>query len=257
MKVNHESVVQYILALGDQEIHMNDLLGKKVVIRYLHQINCIACGRLTSKSFAQGYCYPCFISSPETEECVLRPELCRAHLGIARDMEWSEKHCLQEHIVYLALSSDVKVGVTRKSQVPIRWIDQGAWKAIRLAATENRYQAGLIEVALKQHMTDKTNWQHMLKNVLAAGTDLLTEKEKAIRHIPPELNRFISNDDEITEIHYPVLEYPQKVKSFSLDDTSEFSGLLTGIKGQYLIFSNGQVINIRKHGGYLVELECL
>ena len=149
MKTDLQDPVIYNLPIGDDLVLMNDLIGKYIVFDWKKEIYCISCGKKTNKSFAQGHCYPCFINSPETSECILRPELCEAHNGIARDIEWAEKHCLKDHYVYLAISSGIKVGVTRSTQIPTRWIDQGAWKAIKLAKTPNRYIAGLIEVKLK------------------------------------------------------------------------------------------------------------
>ena len=247
--------VEYELPIGDELVYMNNLIGKYIVFKWEKEIYCVACGRKTSKSFAQGFCYPCFLSAPETSECILRPELCQAHEGIARDMDWAENHCLQEHFVYLAISSGVKVGVTRSAQIPTRWIDQGAWQAIRLAQTPNRYTAGLIEVVLKQHISDRTQWQRMLKNQLIEGVDLKEKKKEMIAHLAPELQNYESEDNEITEITYPVTEYPEKVKSLSFDKLEEITGRLWGIKGQYLIFDDGTVLNMRKHTGYLVELE--
>jgi len=249
-----DNPVQYYLNLGNESVHVNELLGRKIHMHYLHRINCIKCGRLTKTSFAQGYCYPCFTTAPETGDCILRPELCQAHEGISRDMKWSEEHCLQDHFVYLALSSGVKVGVTRSSQIPTRWIDQGAWKAIRLARTPNRYLAGRIEVALKAHMSDKTNWRRMLSNQLAQNIDLKEEKEKASGLLDEELASYIVPDNQVTEIPYPVLQYPEKVTSLGFDKTKFIDGILTGIKGQYLMFDDGSVLNIRKHGGYLVAM---
>ena len=247
--------VSYQLPIGPDLVNMNALLGKTIAFEYQGIIHCIRCGRITKRSFAQGYCYPCFTIAPETSECVLRPELCRAHEGESRDMKWSEDHCLQDHFVYLAISSGLKVGVTRSSQIPTRWIDQGAWKAIRLARTPNRFLAGQIEVALKANMSDKTNWRHMLTNEIDRDIDLLAEKEAIARFLPDELSAYISPDNEIVEINYPVLQYPAKVKSLSFDKLDAFSGELIGIKGQYLMFSDGSVLNIRKHNGYLVKLE--
>lgn len=248
------NVVQYTLPLGDELINMNELVGKEISLEYKNQINCIKCGRETKTSFAQGYCYPCFISAPETEECVLKPELCRAHVGIARDMNFAEEHCLIDHYVYLALSSGVKVGVTRHHQVPFRWIDQGAWKAIKLAITPNRYIAGTIEVALKAQFTDKTNWRHMLTNKLATDIDLVQYKDRAIELLHTDFQHYATDDDEIFEINYPVIKYPEKVKSISFEKVPKIEDVLTGIKGQYLLFDSGAVLNIRKHNGYLVEL---
>ena len=247
--------IEYELPIGDELVYMNHLIGKYIAFKWLKEIYCVACGRKTNKSFAQGFCYPCFLNAPETSECIFRPELCRAQDGIARDMEWAENHCLQDHIVYLAISSGIKVGVTRSGQIPTRWIDQGAWQAIKLAKTPSRYTAGLIEVALKEHISDRTNWQRTLKNQLIEGVDLTIAKKEMIAHLPSDLQNYISEEDNITEINYPVNEYPEKVKSLSFDKLGEIAGRLWGVKGQYLIFDDGTVVNMRKHTGYMVELE--
>ena len=247
--------IEYELPIGDELVYMNPLIGKYIAFKWLKEIYCVSCGRKTNKSFAQGFCYPCFLNAPETSECIFRPELCRAQDGIARDMEWAENHCLYDHIVYLAISSGIKVGVTRSGQIPARWIDQGAWQAIKLAKTPNRYTAGLIEVALKEHISDRTNWQRMLKNQLIEGVDLTIAKKDMIAHLPSDLQNYLSEEDNITEINYPVNEYPEKVKSLSFDKLGEIAGRLWGVKGQYLIFDDGTVVNMRKHTGYMVELE--
>jgi hypothetical protein len=252
MRVSAGSPIQYYLDSEQGEIHLNSLLGNKLGIEFMQEIHCLNCGKKTRKSFGQGYCYPCFISIPETSDCVLRPELCQAHLGVSRDMNWSQEHCLQEHIVYLALTSAVKVGVTRISQVPTRWIDQGAWKATPLARTPNRYLAGMLEVELKQHLTDKTNWRHMLTNQMAFEQDLLAEKHRIKSLLSPNWKESVTTDNELVQFNYPVLEYPKKINSFTLDKQPVIEAMLTGIRGQYLIFETGFVINIRSHGGYRV-----
>ena len=256
METKLANPVEYELPIGDELVYMNHLIGKYIAFKWLKEIYCVVCGRKTNKSFAQGFCYPCFLNAPETSECIFRPELCQAQDGIARDMEWAENHCLQEHYVYLAISSGVKVGVTRSGQIPTRWIDQGAWQAIKLAKTPNRYTAGLIEVALKAHISDRTNWQRMLKNQLIEGVDLTATKKEMIAHLSSELQNYISEENDITEINYPVNEYPEKVKSLSFDKLEEIAGRLWGVKGQYLIFDDGAVLNMRKHTGYMVELEA-
>ena len=164
MQVQLEDVARYSLVLDGNPIDMNAEIGKTIRLNFDGTINCIACNKQTKKSFGQGFCYPCFRDAPEASECIIRPELCRAHEGEARDMAWAEKHCLVEQIVYLARSSAVKVGITRGSQLPTRWIDQGATDAIVFARVPNRYTAGVVEVALKKHLTDRTNWRRMLKN---------------------------------------------------------------------------------------------
>ncbi len=247
--------IQYHMPVGNGRIYMNDLIGQEISMTWLGQIHCLNCGNLTSKSFAQGYCYPCFISIPETEECVLNPEKCRAHEGIARDMDYATENCLKDHFVYLALTNHVKVGVTRQSQIPTRWIDQGAWKAIKLARTNNRYQAGLIEVALKQHISDKTNWRDMLKDLTDNTISLVDEKKKIRLLVPQELTEFITEDNTIVELIYPYLDIQKKITSVGFDKQPSIKGKLMGIKGQYLVFEGGNVINIRKFGGYDVMLE--
>ncbi|HAW51858.1 MAG TPA: DUF2797 domain-containing protein [Flavobacteriales bacterium] len=252
MRVEKNDPVDYFLVLGDSEIHLNPYIGRRISLSFNGQINCIACGRLTSKSFAGGFCYPCMVDSPFNAECIIRPELCEAHLGKGRDPEWEKKNHIQPHTVYIALSSGLKVGVTRDSQIPDRWIDQGATKAIRLAGVPNRYLAGKIEVFLKDFMSDKTAWQKMLKNEVDFESDLIAAKYKASSLLPAELKEFYSENDEITELTYPVLEYPKKLKSTSFDKQAIFEGTLKGIKGQYLMLSDDRVLNIRRHSGYYV-----
>ncbi|MFH1319287.1 MAG: DUF2797 domain-containing protein [Bacteroidota bacterium] len=255
MRTEMKDPVQYRLPVGDGQIDMNALIGKHITLKYNNEIRCIFCGRKTRKSFAQGYCYPCFIDCPETAECIIRPELCRAHEGIGRDIEWERKNHLQEHFVYLAISSGLKVGVTRSTPALTRWIDQGAGKAICLAQTPNRYIAGCIEVELKKYISDRTQWQRMLKNEVQ-DADLGKEKLKMAKLLPCELREYLSDNNDITGINYPVNEYPEKVKSVGFDKLHQISGILDGIKGQYLIFDDGRVLNIRKHNGYVIELGC-
>jgi hypothetical protein len=187
----------------------------------------------------------------------LRPELCRAHLGEGRDLEWEEANHNQPHIVYLAASDVIKVGVTRKTQLPTRWIDQGANLAIVLAETPNRFVAGQIEVALKQEFTDKTNWRKMLANDVDDDIDLETLKWELEEVLPSDIADYITEDDEVLSLNYPVIKYPVKVKSLSLDKMPIITGKLAGIKGQYFIFDSGNVLNIRKHSGYKIELEII
>lgn len=251
---NGSHLVEYHMSVGSNEIEMNKLIANKIRLEYTGKINCIYCGRLSNKSFAQGYCYPCFISLPQTEACMLHPEKCEAHLGISRDMSWSENNCLREHVVYLALTPGLKVGVTKVSQIPGRWIDQGAWQAIVLARTPNRFLAGKIEVFLKSHISDKTNWRKMLSGERYDEIDLVEKKKNVSLLLSDQMSEFLEEDNSIVDISYPVDIYPQKVKSLSLDKTPVIEGVLSGIKGQYLIFTSGEVVNIRKHGGYHVEL---
>ena len=186
MKTELAEPIKYRLRIGEEKINMNELIGQEISMNFTGQINCISCGKQTKTSFGQGFCYNCLQTAPEASESVLRPELSKAHFGMARDMEWAEKHDLINHFVYLAVSNEVKVGVTREHQIPTRWIDQGASYAIKLAKTPNRHIAGIIEVFLKNHFTDKTNWRSMLKNEIVNHINLLAEKEKTIDLLPGE-----------------------------------------------------------------------
>ena len=254
-KMNNEysDVVQYTLENSTSKITINDYLGKPVQLSWTGAIFCRKCTKKTKKSFGEGFCYTCFVSAPEASPCILHPELCEAHLGKGRNLEYEEKNHNQPHFVYLAATDIVKVGVTRCTQVPTRWIDQGANQAIILTETQNRYQAGLIEVALKSVFADKTNWQNMLRNRRDESIDLVEEKWSIEEILPSDLLDFMTESEEITEFNYPVLSYPEKVSSLTFDKTTNISGILTGIRGQYLIFDDGNVINIRRHTGYEIE----
>jgi len=255
MRTELASPVKYTLPIGENLVEMNDLLGREIKMIFTGQINCVSCGKKTKTSFNQGFCYNCLQTAPEASESIIRPELSKSHYGIARDLEWAEKHDLINHFVYLAVSSSVKVGVTRNHQIPTRWIDQGASYAIKLATTPNRHIAGVIEVFLKKHFTDKTNWRAMLKNETMEGTDLVREKQKVSELLPDELKKYIEPDDEITSIEYPVKKFPTKIVSIGFDKLPEIKGTLSGIKGQYLIFSDNRVLNIRKHNGYFLQID--
>ncbi len=252
MPVELLTVATYSLLTDRGSISMNEMVGKTLKISFSGEIYCIGCGARIKKTYGQGYCYPCFDSSPENEECVLRPELCRAHEGIARDMDYAMEHCLQPHFVYLAVSSDIKVGVTRSSQIPTRWIDQGAGMAVKIACTPNRYTAGLIEVALKNYFPDKTNWRLMLTTDYNKDLSLKEAVERAKNNMPEELLQYFLIDQQPTTINYPLKGYPKKVVSVDIEKMETVEGYLLGIKGQYLIFDNGNVMNVRKHNGYKV-----
>jgi hypothetical protein len=254
MRTELASPVKYKLPIGDNEIDMNALIGKEITMSFLGQINCIACGKRTKTSFNQGFCYKCLQTAPEASETIIRPELSKAQFGIARDMEWAKIHDLADHFVYLAVSSKIKVGVTRATQIPTRWIDQGANFGIKLAKTPNRHIAGVIEVFLKKYFTDKTNWRAMLKNEIAQDFNLEKEKERAINLLPAELQKYTDSNNEITKIEFPVQQFPDKIKSVGFDKTPVITEVLKGIKGQYLIFENDTVLNIRKHNGYFLQV---
>lgn len=249
-----EEEVIYELPIGDELVNMNQFIGKEITLIYQNRIECVKCGRETVKSFNQGFCYPCFKNAPEAADWIIHPEKSQAHLGIEdRDLEFEKSVQLQPHVVYLSLTSGIKVGITRGPQVPTRWIDQGAVKAIKLAITPNRYLAGMIEVSLKAHFDDKTNWRKMLMNVYP-DVDLIAKKEEVKNLLDEEYHQYIEAKDEVLTIPFPVTNYPVKVKSIGFDKVPEYTGVLKGIKGQYLLFENGIVLNIRKHGGYIISL---
>jgi len=254
MRSDFAEPVQYFMPIGETELPMNELIGKSISLKFTGQINCISCGKRTKTSFGQGFCYNCLQTAPEASETVMRPELSKAHLGIARDMDWAREHDLIDHFVYLAVSGELKVGVTRHHQVPTRWIDQGASEAIILARTPNRHISGVIEVYLKNFFSDKTNWRSMLQNKTNHEVNLEEEKVNAYQLLPAELLQYFYSDNQIWKINYPVLSFPEKISSVSFDKDPEISGNLIGIKGQYLIFSDGRVLNIRKHNGYFLEV---
>lgn len=255
MRTEHSDPVHYEMPLGDAALDVNELLGRSIRMSFAGRINCIKCGRLTKTSFGQGFCYNCFRTAPEASECIIRPELCRAHEGVARDMEWAERHCLQPHIVYLAKSSAIKVGITREEQIPTRWMDQGASEAVIFARVPNRYTAGLLEVSMKEHLTDRTNWRKMLRNEITEE-DLLARRDELLEIVDPEFSGFLQQDATAESIHYPVNAFPVKVKSVGFDKLPLIEGELRGIKGQYLLLDGDRVLNIRKHQGYYVEFNA-
>lgn len=260
MPVEAGDPVTYTIAVGDTRISLNELVGRPVRFDFDGVIRCIHCDRTTKKSFNQGFCYPCFRKLAACDSCIMSPEKCHYHLGTCREPEWGETHCMVEHVVYLANSSGLKVGITRASQVPTRWIDQGAVGAIPMARVATRYIAGLVEVACKAHVADRTNWRAMLKGDVPE-LDLENERRKMLELIAGDLEalREIHGQDSIRavdeqglELGYPVQVWPEKIKTHNLDKTPEVEGVLEGIKGQYLILDTG-VINIRKFTGYEVR----
>ena len=252
MKTELNETVQYYLIFEQDFLNVNQVLGKQLTINFLN-FKCLNCQR-QKKIFANGVCYNCFMELPEMGQWVIRPELSTAHLGKEdRDLEYEKKAQLQPHVVYLANSSNLKVGVTRKSQIPTRWIDQGAHEAIEILEVPNRYLAGIAEVALKEHTSDKTNWRRMLTNDLK-DLDLAQKREELKQYLPEEVQDYYLANSQELEINFPVLGYPPKCKSLSLSKSPFYEGVLKGIKGQYLIFEDGNVFNVRKHEGFVVSL---
>jgi hypothetical protein len=256
------SPVDYQLPLGDTLTPMNALLEKTVRLRFTGLIQCVHCGRNTSKSFNQGYCYPCFQTLAQCDSCIIHPEKCHHDQGTCREPAWGEEFCMQDHIVYLANSSGIKVGITRATQIPTRWIDQGAVQALPIIRVRSRLQSGALEVMFRQHVADKTNWRDMLREGDQI-VDLPAEKNNLLELCRNDLQemtqRFgfhaisVIQGIEPVEIVYPVHGYPEKISSFNFDKDPLIEGTLLGIKGQYLMFDKG-VINLRRYGGYNIEL---
>lgn len=253
MMTSLDETVQYYLDVENDFLNMNQLLEREITLSFV-KYECLNC-HLDKQIYRQGFCRSCFFETPNAGDWILKPELSTAHLGKEdRDLAFEKEMQLKPHIVYLANSSDVKVGVTRKSQVPTRWIDQGAHEAIEIVEVPNRYLAGITEVALKEYVSDKTNWRKMLVNDIK-DVDLMVEKERLSQYIPDEAKEYyLDKNTKETHINFPVNEYPQKVKSLNLIKTPTYKGVLKGIKGQYLIFEDNTVFNVRSNEGLVVEI---
>ncbi len=262
MHVAPGEVVSYQIPLDDSLLPLNDAIGNVVSIRHLGEIHCLHCGRKTKKSFSQGFCYPCFTRLAQCDSCILAPEKCHYDQGTCREPEWAQQHCMVDHIVYLANSSGVKVGITRGNQVPTRWIDQGATQALPVMRVRTRQQSGLVEDVLREHVKDRTDWRAMLKGD-AEPVDLVSLRDALFERCDLRLSELEErfglqafqrlDDAEAVTFSYPVHTYPKKVVSLNMDKEPLVEGTLLGIKGQYLIFDTG-VINIRKYTSYLVEV---
>lgn len=256
-----EAPVHYQLPLDDELVDMAPLIGQPIRLEYTGEIHCQHCGRKTRKSFNQGFCYPCFTRLPQCDSCIVKPEKCHYQEGTCRDPSWGERHCFQPHVVYLANSSGIKVGITRGEQVPTRWMDQGAIQALPILEVDTRLHSGLIEQIIAAHVSDKTNWRTMLKGQVEP-LDLKAERDRLLSLCALQLDSLREEygveairelDAEVVEINYPVEVYPAKVGTHNLDKNPVVEGVLQGIKGQYLILDTG-VINIRKFAAYNVEL---
>lgn len=245
--------VEYHLIDDAKSFHCNEALGKKLSIKFAGKKTCVACSKPFKKSFQNGYCYPCFQSLAETDICIMKPELCHFDKGTCRDESFAKKHCFIPHVVYLADSSSLKVGITRAHQKTTRWVDQGATKAVAIWEVETRKEAGDVEVFLKDYIGDKTNWRNMLKG-LEAEEDIEFKRDEILEICESaDLPGEPLFEEEICEIEYPVSEFPEKVSSFNLEKVDLVEGILKGIKGQYLILDTG-VFNVRKHSGYHVDI---
>lgn len=253
MQTEFNNPVQYYLVFENSFLNVNQLLGKDVEINFMGY-SCLNCTK-KKKIYRMGYCYDCFYSIPSAGDWIMRPELSTAHLGVAdRDLEFEQRVQLQPHVVYIASASDMKVGVTRKTQVPTRWIDQGASQAMPIIEVPNRYLAGITEVALKNHFSDKINWKKMLLNA-CLPFDLAQKRKEIHQLLPDEVKPYFDTTAEkLYTIEYPVLEYPKKISSLNLVTSPVYQGKLTGIKGQYLLFEDGTVFNVRAYEGFSVQI---
>ena len=241
--------IDYFLPIGQDKIKLNNYLGKKLKLKFNDEIRCISCNSLIKKTYMQGYCYLCFITSPKTEECVFKPHLCQAHLGKARDMSYAKDNCLVPTFVYLSLTSNLKVGVTRHNHIPSRWIDQGAHYAIKFAKTPNRYLAGLIELEISKQISDRTQWRKMILGDYEK-IDLISQKKSLKKSLPENLTRYFLDDEQIIELKYPQIKNLEKIKSFNVEKLKIIENELIGLKGQYLLFRDNYVLNVRKYTGY-------
>ncbi len=264
MVVELATPVNYYLPLDDERVLLNDYLGQRISLNYAGEIHCCHCGRKTKKSFNQGFCFPCLKKLARCDSCIVSPEKCHYEQGTCREPEWGEAFCLTDHVVYLANSSGIKVGITRATQLPTRWIDQGAVQALPIMRVATRLQSGLVEDALRQHVADKTNWRKMLKGEIEA-VELASTRDDLFERCQSELTALNERfgvqalqpivDAECVDIEYPVLEYPTKVSSQNFDKTPLVEGTLMGIKGQYLILDTG-VINMRKFTAYNISFSA-
>ena len=253
----------YKLLTSEGHVVMNDFIGQDFRIYSHKEINCCNCGKKTAKSYSGGYCYPCSLKLAECDMCILKPELCHFDKGTCRQPDWGLTNCMIPHYVYLANSSGLKVGITRTSQIPNRWIDQGAVAALPILKVGTRYLSGVVEKLLSSEINDKTDWRKMLKGE-PEEIDLQEKRDEFFELFGEDLddieNKYgsdkisILESELVTHIDYPVQVYPDKVTSLSLEKNEFVGGKLVGIKGQYLIFDTG-VINIRGQTGHKVHLE--
>lgn len=253
MRTENGTPIQYYL----NDVHLNPLIGKKIKMEFDGVINCVVCNKKIPKAYGQGFCYPCFSESPENAECIIRPELCEGHLGKGRNPEWEFHHHVKEHFVYFSFTNEIKVGVTRSTQMPTRWIDQGAVAAMIVSKVPYRKLAGQIEVAFKAYMKDKTTWNQMLQDTKVFPDFLIGEKERLISTLPDELQIYTEQENNVQLFEYPVLYYPSNLQQFNFTKNPTIEQKLVGIKGQYFIFENGEVLNIRNQSGYKVKMTVL
>lgn len=261
MRTELKSPVNYYLQLFEvldfkEEILLNDFLGKDIEMRFTGGIHCVVTGEKITKVYGEGMSYKAFMESPQASESIVHPELSQAHLGIGlRDLDWEIEHHVKPHTVYLARTSGTKVGVTRSIQKYHRWMDQGATEALVFAETPYRQAAGLIEVALKPKISDKTNFRQLITNTVSDTRDLKDLALELKQFVPADLREFVVEPGEIQHINYPVMQYPLKANTIKLEKVKEVKAKLLGIRGQYLLFDGNRALNLRAHSGYEVQLK--
>ena len=248
----HDNPVRYIIDFDNDLIFLNQIIGKKIKI---HKTGCCCLSCFENlQIFANGFCKKCFFESPIAGDWIMKPELSKAHLGIEdRDISYEKKVQLQNHIVYLSKTSGIKVGVTRSNNMSTRWIDQGAIEAVELIEVPNRYLAGAAEVKLKEKFSDKTNWRKMLTSNFEEA-DIIKNKKIALDELGSEFEEFFKTDSEVMKFNYQIDKSIDSVKSVSLKKSDDIEGKLIGIKGQYLIFEDSSVFNVRSNEGYVVDI---
>lgn len=261
ISATNDGNAMYQLVLGEENLALNNQLEKTIQLEFQGQIHCRHCQRLTNKSFSQGFCYPCFKRLAQCDTCMMSPEKCHFHLGTCREPDWAERVCFSDHIVYLANSSGLKVGITRATQMPTRWLDQGATQALPIARVASRRLSGLLEDLFRGQMSDRTNWRAMLRGD-AAAVDLESERDNLFATFAAQIDALkaehgessieLLRTDAVNEFSYPVIEYPTKIVSHNLEKTPIVSGTLLGLKGQYIILDTG-VMNLRKYTSYQIS----
>lgn len=253
--------------------NMDIVPGMHIMLKHTGRYQCVSCKKILKKIYS-GFCYVCLTQKAMADTCVMAPNRCHYLKGTCREPKWGENFCFKPHFIYLAYTDKFKVGLTRQTHIPYRWMDQGATIAAILSKVTSRYQAGMIEKSLMEILSDKSHWQNMLKSgnsrpskedflnkwlevqdwlkkKIQAHPDLIVETSSEL-HISKEIE--ILNAPEIFEMDYPLDFIPEKIKSVSLEKEPIVSDEIIGIKGQYLIFRD-RVLNVRSHEGAIVSLQ--
>lgn len=248
--------------------------GQRLSFRHTGRFECVACGRDAKKLF-DGFCFPCLKGKAQADACVMSPHLCHFGQGTCREPDWGLSFCYQPHYVYLSYTDKFKVGITRESQVPARWIDQGATAATLVARVASRHQAGVLEKILTEVVSDRSHWSNMLK----AGNARPSAEDVQAKHA--EVRAFLSTHPMVASgghlVPFPgeasprpieflaprvvYLEFPlpdvmpAKIVSSNLDKSPTVEGEVLGAKGQYVFFADA-VFNVRRHEGYVADVDA-